>query len=47
MFVDTHQTDDEIGLKRETQKEPLSLPPALQIFTFASGDITHFPQVSH
>lgn len=44
IFVDTNRTDDEIGLQREIQKQPINLPSSLQIFTFRKGDITNFPQ---
>lgn len=44
VFVDTSQGDEEIGLKREVQKEPVNLPSLLKIFSFSKGDITSFPQ---
>ncbi|KAG0718240.1 5-methylcytosine rRNA methyltransferase NSUN4 [Chionoecetes opilio] len=44
VFVDTVQGDEEIGLKREVQKVPFSLPSMLKIFSFGKGDITTFPK---
>ncbi|MPC09703.1 5-methylcytosine rRNA methyltransferase NSUN4 [Portunus trituberculatus] len=44
LFVNTSLRDDEIGIKREVQKEPISLPSPLKVFSFPKGDITSFPQ---
>ncbi|XP_063842599.1 5-methylcytosine rRNA methyltransferase NSUN4-like isoform X1 [Scylla paramamosain] len=43
-FVNTSLGDDEIGIKREAQKEPVNLPSPLKVFSFTKGDITDFPQ---
>lgn len=43
VLLGVSQGDQEIGLKRERQEEPISLPKMLKIYSFGKGDISTFP----